>query len=286
MARAVRTLGSGAAVVAILLWCSPAPVSACGNDDDDSGSSDSSSDDSGASCDADDGPSGGEAVPACVDRTEITGLERCSSYGAGWDVEGVPPLAFGIGFALRRVSLGSLTLAGETTHEDHNYNYRLVGSELEDPDPLLAGVSLRAVSMLVGGLYVGVEGEAAFGALSGRARDLGSVTVAPRTAGAFGGGLVTGFALRIGGPLVLRAEVLTGGRVIMIDLETRRGSCVETATTTYGRWIVEPRAAIDWNVSPWITFGGWLGSNLLAPGEVGGGATAAFHFRSFDGLGR
>jgi len=277
MARAV-TFAAVAFAWAVLL--SPASASAgCGDSDDDGGG-----DDGSCPFPDDDGDSG-PAQPACVDTTEITGLRRCTGFGHGWDVSGLPPLTFGIGVALRGLSVDGLSLGGEATHDDNRFRIRYDGADLSDNAPLTAGLTLRGTGFLTDAIYLGFEGEVTAGDATGPTVDLGGLSMTPESVGGAGGGLIGGLAVPLLPRLVLRAEVLGGARVVWLQVTTRRGDCVTTSTATGGQWLLEPRLALDWHAGPWVTLGGWVGTDLLAGGAVAGGAVAAFHFRSFDGRG-
>lgn len=265
-------------------WPAVAAAQSCGADGDggsDAGSSGGGS--SGGSISSGDGSVDEGSVEVCRDHTDITGLEKCTRFGEGWDVSSWPALTFGLSTSLRRLTLGDVTLGGTSTHDENPYRYRLRGSDLASDGDGLFAVGLRGTGFLSRHLYTGLE--LAFGVrpLDGPALTDGLIELSPSSASLFTGGAIGGVAIPVG-PLALRGEVAIGVRTLSIHFESRRGRCVTTTSaTTSGVWI-EPRLALDWFFTPWLALGAFGGADLLDGAAWHGGLTVSVHTRSYDGL--
>jgi hypothetical protein len=83
-------------------------------------------------------------------------------------------------------------------------------------------------------------------------------------------------------PLSLGAEVAGGARGIVVDAESRHGSCVASDSTTFTTPMVEVRARADLWVSPRVALGAYGGADVLT-GLPSGGMILSTHWRAFDG---
>ena len=80
-----------------------------------------------------------------------------------------------------------------------------------------------------------------------------------------------------------RAELFAGGRIVGLSLRERYDCNHDGCAGLLGaQWMLEPRVAVDYWAFPQVTFGAWVGSDVLHNGNVSGGLSFVLHTRTFD----
>lgn len=134
-------------------------------------------------------------------------------------------------------------------------------------------------------LYLGSELEITMGANPGGVVRQGMQVLTPGMTMSVGGFGVAGLWIPAlsQGRLRLRAEVALGGRVVALGYESRLGACETDASASANQWAVEPRAGVEYFVTPWTSVGVEGGANVLNPGQVTASVNLRMHLRAFDG---
>ncbi|MEM9192128.1 MAG: hypothetical protein AAGF12_23350 [Myxococcota bacterium] len=271
--------------IALIPAATPATAQSCGSDSSPSDSSSHDDDDDYDHYDDYDSSSSGD-VPAprkvCRDATHLTGFENCSRFGAGWNSPW-PALRLEVGFVLRRVSLAGTSLEGTAEHEGRNHRYNIVTDEDDGPSLLTGGLNLRLTSMIGRHFLVGAELDLAGGPAPDAETERTDHQVDSHRVVTAGGGFVVGLVLPLG-PLRLRGEVMTGGQALVVSGTSQIGDCIVEESTATGRFLFEPRVALEWFVAPWVSFDVWAGADLIQRGTLGGGIRLNFHARSYDAV--
>jgi hypothetical protein len=280
--------------LAAVAWTAPVHASPCGGSGSSSGGSSSGGSSSGGSSSggsssgsdsssSDDSDSSSSAsttttVPACVETSLVLGRRTCSRFGT-WDVSHLPRFHLAIGSTFHRISLAGSRFDGTTTH-DRRYDYSLDGNQLGVA--MGGSFDLRATGMVGRHLYTG--GEVSIGAIGlANPPDLGKapLALAPRAGLYVASAAVLGTVLRAG-DTDLRAEVAAGGRVLGLTVDSRLGGCEAQSTAWSGQALVEPRVIVDRWLSPWLTAGVMVGSNLAVPSDLSIGVSLTGHARAYD----
>ena len=283
----MKALALGA--VALLLWDPlPARAGSCSGGDGDGGSSDSGSS-SSSSSDGGGGDYTSSAVtyeePPCVETSDVLGRRQCSGFGT-WEMAALPAMSIEVGTSVRSISLAALSLNGRIDHGDEGtYSYRMVEGGGDAGGAAAVGFDLR----ILGGRRAYGGAEFSLGGISADESRMQMEVEAPPRATleptvqlhyAMGG--VAG-ARWSAGPLQVSGEVFAGARMIQVELESHYGVC---DTTDYDRtWsaVLEPRARLDWWVTPWTTLGAFAGTDVLSSSRVVG-VSLGGHTRAFDAL--
>ena len=257
----------------LMLW--PAHAFPCDAD----GGGDSGGD-SGSDSDYD-GDDSSYSGPSCVETTEIHGRAECRSFG-GWDASRYPRLRLGVGSSVSVFPMAGLSFQGEAEH-DGKMAYRL-DTESGDSDAVATALDLRMTMMA--GRYGYVGSNLSLGAVllpnlqtkaaTGLDVDTKSGMYAAVTALAG-----AGFTM---GPLTIRGEAHVGRRFIVVGVETSHEECVESSAVQAGQWMVRPQVAMEAWVTPWMTAGASLSTDVLRDRDVSGGVFIELHSRAFDGL--
>jgi hypothetical protein len=229
-----------------------------------------------------------EVEPACVETSDVLGRRQCSGFGT-WAMPAVlPRLAIELGTSVRSVGMSRIDAAGQIDHGiDGSYRYAMTGGEVGDEAAAL-GMDLR----ILGGrrLYGGVE--ASIGRIVGgdgpAMSTFGDDRLATATVDApvhlhLGAGAVIGARAPVG-RLTVSGELYTGARAFRTEVTSHHGACVTTDTSYDVELALEPRARIDLWLSPWLTLGGFAGTDLRARDVRVVGVTIGGHVRAFDGL--
>jgi hypothetical protein len=293
----MKAAGAVVAVVAMAAFARPAIAGSCGGGGDsdggssssgsDSSSSDSSSSDSSYSS-SDSSSSSSEPTPACLETSDVVGRQQCGSFGDNWGgTSRVPPIIAELGTFSRRID-PRFSGGGVLAHDGGAFAYSVVPGE-RDSGATAVGMVIRLGSALPSHLYAGIEGEIG-GVVSDGGADI--AMLAPASDGSMpsvttnealfvGGGAYAGVRGRFG-RLSAAAEVGAGARAIQLHVDSRYGDCVVSEYHYDASGYVEPRVRADYWVNPWLTVGGYAGTDL--EGRLATmGLTLAAHVRAFDG---
>jgi hypothetical protein len=248
-----------------------------------SGGSSASSSDSSSSCDS--GPSSG----GCIDDTDVHGYRHCTTFGV-WSKSVRFPRIFVEGGSRMRSFASSLGgTSGSLSHGGESFTYRVTMPTASSQRDVALTSNLRVGFGLGRGLYSGVEFEV--GGLVSAAAANPEMT----STGTFGspevdqqGGMVLGFAGIAGyratgrrGSLAL--EGAAGMRTVRYNFESSYHNCETDTTIVSNRSVVEARARAETWLSPWLTFGVTLGSNVLQRNDWMAGIYFGAHSRAYAG---
>jgi hypothetical protein len=259
------------ATLALALASAPASAGAseCGGD----GGSDSSSDSSDSSASGDDG----DSEPACEEISPVVGHALCRRFG-DWDAGGRPPLRVMAGASILRVPIGSMSFAGSAGHTDLPMYYAVVS----DRDDATGGAfDLQVTTGLGQHLYAGVEGS--LGALETgpmQSSAGGELGVEARSLVYASGAAIAGAAISAG-DFQLRGELGVGVRAVGLAVETSHDDCVLSETIYDTSLLVRPRLAAQRWITPWVSMGASVGTNLMQRGETSVGLFLGGHLRAF-----
>lgn len=186
------------------------------------------------------------------DDTRIVGESLCSRLGDDWSNESRPP--FVVWFAAAFAHTSRNTLFAENGERAAHRAYTVPAGEFG-----LGGFVLPI-------LYLGAVARAG-GIVAGKGGGPGAfyLSITP----------LVGARLPLG-RFSLRTEILAGPGAFVV---TERG---ENRRASFG-WI-EPRAAVDFWVTPHLTVSAAGGVPLTATGLVTGSLALTYHFRAFDGV--
>jgi hypothetical protein len=270
----MRAAVSAIAIAIWLLASSPpaeAGASVCDDSDSDTSSTSSSDDD-----DDDD-------EPACEEISDVVGYSMCRRFGS-WDAGGRPSIRVSAGTSFHRLPVSALSFRGSANHpESTAMSYHLIGAP---GDERASGGSfdLQLTTLLGRHLYAGLEGSV--GALTTTRLDSPTssapLIVEPGSLFYLSGSALAGAAVSAGG-FRLRGEVGVGVRAVGLTVETRHDDCVASSTSYDSAFLVRPRVAAERWMTPWVSAGASVGTNLLERGETSVGLFLAGHLRAFDG---
>lgn len=265
----MRAAAATALALLVLAGNRQAAASPCGDDSGDSSTSSSSSD-------GDD-----DDEPACEEVSEVVGHAMCRRFG-DWDAGGRPAIRFSAGTSFHRLPVSALSFSGSAEHADAPMmSYRVIGEQGE----LASGGSLdlQVTAGLGRHLYAGIEGS--FGALatSRLASPISSagLAVEPGSLIYLSGSALAGAAVSAG-DFRVRGELGVGIRAVGLTVETRHDDCVASSTSYSSAALVRPRLAAERWLSPWISAGASVATNLLQRGETSVGVFIGGHLRAFD----
>lgn len=289
---------------AALLLADPRPVfagSSCGGGSSNGGGSSSgdsssggggSSSSSSSSSDYSSDSSGGESVStACIDDTDVHGFRHCTKFGAWGKNLRIPRLFIEAGSRVRNFSSGLGERTATVQHGLEQFSYRVVMPPADSAGTDVAVTTNLRVGFGIGhGLYSGLEFE-----IGGIVEPAQVQTEMMTTSGTFGSPNVRqGSALFLGftglggyrasgryGSLAI--EGAGGLRSVRYELDSSYHNCETSATLVSNRTVIEARARGELWLSPWLTAGVTLGTNVLDQGDWLAGVYLGAHSRAFAG---
>jgi hypothetical protein len=216
----------------------------------------------------------------CIETSDVVGASECSRFGDGWSAE----RAWGV-FGGAGLWISSVQPRGEAFEKSLPHTSYRAADFLRGPVRSY-GFDLRVAAFLSRALYVG----GTFGLSGGHADARGFATenhaVAPLDGMNFTHarvGPLLGLRAHLGKTSV-RVEVL--GAVQAMQLKYREtyhdGRSRERAMGGVSI-AVEPRAAVDWWLTPFTSLSLWGGLDVIRPGNSSIGFAIASHVRAFDG---
>jgi hypothetical protein len=266
----MRAILSAVAVAAVWVAGSSDARAQCGGD---SGSVDSSSSTNSSSDSSD-------SEPACEEVSPVVGHAICGRFGS-WDARRRPAVRVIAGASMLRIPVGSMAFAGDAGHSDVPMSYAVTG---ERAAAATGGAFDLQVAASVGPhLYVGLEGSVGgldSGPMSASAStaDLGVTT---ESLVYLAGAAIAGAAVSLGANQI-RGELGVGIRAVGLTVETRHADCVLGDTRYDTALLLRPRLAAQRWITPWVSVGASVGSNLARRGETSVGLFVGGHLRAFD----
>jgi hypothetical protein len=250
------------------------------------GGGDSSSDSSSSSYSSDSSPSAG----SCIDDTDVHGFRHCTKFGAWGKNLRIPRLFLEAGSSVRNFGSGIGERTGSVQHGAERFSYRVVMPGAESSPTDVAVTSNLRLGFGVGrGLYSGLEFE--IGGVVSAAAANAEMT----TSGTFGSpslsqgrAVYLGFAglagYRVSGGLgSLAIEGAGGLRSVRYNFESSYHLCETSETFVSTTSVIEARARGELWLSPWLTAGAQLGTNVLDRGDWMAGLYLGVHSRAFAG---
>ena len=256
-----------AAALALLLAAPGVARAECSGDDGDSDSGAASGDD-----DDDD-------QPACEEVSGVVGHSVCRRFGS-WDASRRPPLRVTVGTSMRQVALGSTAFSGAAPH-DMPASYRVVTDPADD---LARGATLDVeVAVALGRhLYAGLAGSGGVLAAPPTSKTtVGELDVSSGPLTYLSGSAVLGAALELGDYRLL-GELGAGVQAIGIAVDTSQGECEASDTRFDADLLLEPRLVAARWLTPWISAGAGVSTNLLGRRAMSLGLFVGGHLRAFD----
>ena len=233
---------------------------------------------------------GSSSSGGCSDGTDVHGYRHCTRFGAWGRNMRLPRIFFEAGTSMRSFpsALGGST--GSIQHGAEAFSYRVVMPTSDGAQRDVAVMSnLRVGFGISRHLYSGLEIE--FGGLASPASANAEMT----STGTFGSpnveqqhGIVAGVAAiggyRIsGGRGSLAIEGAGGERSVSYHFASAYHDCETSSTITAMRTVVEARARAELWLSPWVTAGVSVGSNVLQQSDWNAGLYLGLHTRAFAG---
>jgi hypothetical protein len=227
---------------------------------------------------------------SCIDDTDVHGFRHCTKFGTWGKNLSVPRLFIEVGTSVRNFESGIGERNGTVQHGFEQFSYRVVMPPSEGAaNDVAATTNLRLGFGIGHGLYSGLEFE------------IGGV-VAPAqaqtemmTTGTYGAPNVTqqnalylGFT-GIGGYRVsgrrgsIALEGAGGLRSVRYHFQSNYHLCEQSTTFVSNRGVIEARARGELWLSPWLTAGVTLGTNVLDQGDWMAGLYLGAHSRAFAG---
>lgn len=224
------------------------------------------------------------ASKQCVEVSEVVGERRCGRFGMMWSREHAIPFFAGIGMFSGLVQPYGRPFTG--TVIDGNKRTPIDAGQFVRGPIQSHGINFRLGGYFARYGYLGIDWAFALGHARAEPHDTAGYRVAP-TPGInfFQGRVGTLFGVRAPlGKVSLRLEVLTGLGLMFLSNRTLDANGVARDGATGGfAFVVEPRVAADFWVTPDTTLSLWAGSSVLRTGDHSFGTTLTFHLRAFDG---
>lgn len=226
------------------------------------------------------GGHGGGRASSCVEVSGVVGHQRCTSFGRGWDVAGVPSLFFEAGLRVEGVDLAAFAASGTATHLDANHAFSLRPGDVRARAPGFGAV-LRVGTYVYRARYVGAQLGFTMGAADGVRVERDGLSETPQGMFRVGAGAFGGVRLPAG-PVSLRAEVLVGADVTGVSFASRYGACEGTAVAASVSARVEPRLSVEASLGPWTSLGLSAGTNALSPQDWNASLYLRWSLRAYD----
>jgi hypothetical protein len=221
----------------------------------------------------------------CSVTSRVVGHGDCSEF-ASWDAQNIARFVMGAGVSLRTINVGRMTFNGTAEHTDLMQDYAIHGSIFHPATSVIYTADLRAAWYIWRGVYIGGEISLGLGGLP----EVGDLTmpnglvVTPHGLGFFDTGPIVGTSIPLWSVAVLRGEILLGGRSEWIGTTTTSGAESLDGSAASAEWLVEPRGALDFWLSPHVTAGIAAGGDAWPRLNFYGGLFVQVHTRAFDGL--
>jgi hypothetical protein len=270
-----------AALVLVPARAFPCGSNSSGGSDSGGSSSDSGSSDSGG-CDFDfDDTSSSDVSEGCHDTTDVIGRAECRRFGA-WSVGRTPRLRIEMGGSMHSFSLAGMSFSGVAEH-DTAIRYRMAGEHMSSSGAARAWTTDVRVTTAIGRHgYAG--GQVSIGAafLTNPAPvGSGALTLEPDNGLYATVAAVAGLSYYLG-KWTLRSEAQVGHRFVSLDVTSRHGDCVDRSAVSDQQWQLRPQASLETWLSPWITAGAALSTDMLHEGDMAMSVFIGGHLRAYD----
>ncbi len=229
---------------------------------------------------------GSDGASVCDDVSSVVGHSRCTRFGR-WDASHHRPFRLRIGTSLVRLGNGPTRFTGTAKHPGMPAVAYAV--QRDGSNRALSGGSfdISVTTHLGDGvgrfLYAGIEGR--LGALSSsgfRGESEADLEVMPTDLSYVSAAAILGTSVPIG-PLTLRGELAAGVDAIGIKTHTQHLDCEHHTTLFETKAALRPRVSVEHWVTPWISMGASLATNVLRKNDASLGLFVGGHWQAFDG---
>lgn len=219
-------------------------------------------------------------VPDCLNDSPVVGRSQCKRFGRWALPPGLPRLQMSVGGSVR--VLGAHDLKLDRSAVDRGVAYANTGGT-QDLGPQ-SGSALTFDWRLTGELsrllYTGIDVSVGSALIDDPAQEQAlGITLGEERGMYYAAGAIAGLLLQ-GGPLVLRGEMVGGARLVEVPFQYRGSEVRSRASVTQG--VVEPRLAAEVWLTPWVTLGARVGSDLLRRRDYMAGLYINLYGRAFD----
>jgi hypothetical protein len=275
-ARAALALASGL----VALAASAAPAMPCGSS---GGGSDSGGSSSGGSSSDSGSSSSSSSEPACVETSAVVGRSTCpeNRYGT-WRVPSLlPRFRVAFGASVHRFSLSGMSFSGTAAHET-GIAYRMVGDEISSSAASAMTMDLAITGRIGRYAYVGLGSSVGHAMVdSERIEREGSLSMSASGNLYVEAGVVSGISVPMGS-FAIGAEAFAGPRIVGMSIDSQHLDCESSSFAFDSEWLIETRVTAQTWLTPWLTVGGRVGSNVLQRGDMSVGVFLQGHTRAFD----
>ncbi len=261
----MRSLATPSLALLLLLGAStPVLASPCGG----GSSSGSSGGSSGSSSGGSSGGSSSSSSSGCTDATSIIGRTECSRFGT-WDRQLFGPMRWSMAFTGGTSSVSGMHLAGEVTHDQvHDYHLPTAPNVRNTPERFgMGGFEIEGTAFVTDKLHLGLHTGFALGAGDGASSQVGELTLRSKSVVQLSTAGVIGLSIPLGSWQV-RSDTLIGLRSTNVSIESQQGSCIQQVMAWNNQLMLEPRVGIDKWISPWLSAGIMVGSDLMQADDL------------------
>lgn len=270
----IRAMLAGAAAAVLLL--APGRAYPCGSNDSSGSSSSSGGCDLGGSS-----SSSSSSASACYDTTDVIGRAECRRFGE-WKVDRIPRMRIELGSSMHSFSLAGMSFSGVAEH-DTAMSYRMAGETMGNSGAARAWTTdMRVTTALGRHGYAG--GQVSIGAVfltNPQPTSAGALTLEPDNGMYVTVAGVAGLSYYLG-KWTLRSEAQVGSRFVMLDVTSRHGDCVDQSVVQDQAWQLRPQASLETWLSPWVTAGAALSTDMLHDSDMAMGVFIGGHLRAYD----
>ena len=224
-------------------------------------------------------------VPArafpCGNSTDIVGRAECEQFG-DWSVARLPRVRIELGSSMHTFSLAGMSFSGQAEN-GQRINYRMPGESVGRAGEAKAWTSDLRVTTAIG-RYGYAGGQVTLGAVKvedPQPMNSGLLTMEPDNGLYMTLGAVGGLAYYLG-RWTLRSEAQVGRRIVTLDVTTRDADGVDQSSVHDQQWQLRPQVAVESWLSPWITAGAALSTDMLHEGDMTMGVYIGGHLRAYD----
>jgi hypothetical protein len=194
----------------------------------------------------------------------------------------MPRIHISLGTTVHSFGLSGKTFEGTANH-DRDFSYRIIGDDMASGGGSAGAVTGDlTVTAAYGPMYAGIQLGVGKAYVPHQTMTPSDELELDPSGGLFAtGGIVAGLSVPLG-PLVLKGEVMAGGRLLSLTVTSYHDECVSDSYVTEADWTIQPRVVAETWVSPWVVLGGKVGSDLLHEDDLNVGIYVGGYLRAFD----
>jgi hypothetical protein len=175
-----------------------------------------------------------------------------------------------------------MSFAGVAEH-DTAVRYRMAGESMDSAGAARAWTTDMRVTTAIGRHgYAGAQVSIGAALLTNPAAiSSGALTLEPDNGLYVTLAGVAGLSYYLG-TWILRSEAQVGPRFVILGVTSRHGDCVDQSAVSDQQWQLRPQASLETWLSPWITAGAALSTDMLHEGDMAMGVFIGGHLRAYD----